>query len=511
MTDQSVSIGSPSRRKAVLSVAIGTQAMVLLNIVRNVFFMPLYLYYVQEAVLGSWIALTSALGLIGLADLGINSLLTQRTAALAGGRQSRQLAHTIASGMVALAVLAGIALTITLMVAPLAAGRLGLEGENARQLTLAFRLACVDGSVTLVLMGIGAVLLGLQRPTVYITAVVVGQIVTLTVILLLLRSGVGIVALPLGMLAGTVTALVGSGLDLRGHLRRTLPLSSFSYDVHVLKELLGSSSLLLTSRICKLVSNQSSGVVVALVMGPSFVIVLEVTRKASLLVVDILTKLTASVFPGLAHLVGADESEKFQETTLVLLRFVLLAVLTGAGGVFIFNREFVRLWVGSAYYGGDLLTGMLCCFAGAQIVSALANTIVFSRGLIKPTVWAAFAEAVLQLGLSVLFGMKWGLPGIVGASIIASAVGLCIMGSFGITAFPSVSFAWNTIVRVGSLCFLGAVPVLLGTLAVGLSLPQGWWQLGGFVIAYALVCLMMLIVDSDIRHVVVTLPSAWRH
>jgi len=501
----------PSRRRSSMIVIAGTQTMVLLSIINNLVLMPVYLRYIDDAMLGSWMALIGAAAFIGLADFGVGSLLTQRTATLLGGNESEGLAKTIVSGLTALVGLATAAFALFFVIAPFVPQLLGFKSVGAEQLTLAFRLACLNGALMLVLCGVGAILLGVQRPKVYMFSMVLAQIVCMAVTLGLLYVNAGIIALPIGMLSGTITAFAVTVTDLVVIVRSESIRAHLKFDARVFKYLLKSSSALFTAKIFKLASTQCLGLLVAFVVGASYVVIFEITRKAALMVVDIGTKVIASIFPGLAHLSGADELEKFHHIGRLTVRLVLFFGLIGAGGILLLNHEFVRLWVGDQYYGGAVLTGLICLHALFQLLNALTYNIIFAKGLIRPVIWASFWEAALQIALSVPFGRMWGLSGIVVASIIGTGVGLCIQGAWAIKTLGLFPFSISPTFQGLRYALVGIFPLVCAIILSGLVNPKGLLELCALGFVYVGVGCIAIMFDNDIRKQIFRLRySIWR-
>ena len=260
-------------------------------------------------------------------------------------------------------------------------------------------------------LGIGAVLFGLQRPTIHMTGLIVGQALGIVVTLKGLWAGSGVLAIPAGMLTGTSLAFIANAVALWINAHRVLPAGSMRFDGATLKELLRSSSLLLVARLGSLFTSRSYGVIVAAVLSPSLVVVLEITRKAMITVVDLVSRLPSSLLPGLSHLLGAREDDKWRGIVSWMFRFILLLSLLGAGVVFLLNREFVSLWTGENFWGGGL-SGLICLYAVTQIINSASYNVIFAAGKINVIVIANLSEAFLQITLSIGLGYAWGLKGV---------------------------------------------------------------------------------------------------
>jgi O-antigen/teichoic acid export membrane protein len=491
---------APSRKRSTLINLMGLQGIALATIVRNIVLVPIYLHAIGAELYGLWIATAGAAAFMQLADMGLPRTLIQRTAELEGAADSVELGRTIASGLLALVL---ITLAIVVGLLPLAEwlpGVLGLNGDRARLLTLAFRLALVDGGLTLIIYGEGGILLGLQRPAVPTATLILGQFIGIAATLVCLGRGYGLIALPLGMLGGTVVAWVVTSIALVLDLRRRLPRGSLRFHGGTFRRLLASSLRLAVSRLSRVISFQSPALIVAAIMSPVSVVVMDLTRKSSLLVSDVIGRVLMSLHPGLAHLVGAGEEEKHRHICRLLVRSGFLLAMLGVGGVVALNRTFVRLWTGASYYGGDLITTLICVHMVLQILGVAAYFILISRGMERVIIRSSLIESALQVGLSVVLGRIWGLPGIAGAAAIAAGAGLALQAGpvkklcgSGEEGFPGSAGA--------PLCLAaGCLPVILGALIRATLEPSDWFQ-AGLVAAGYLLCgsLALALIDGQAR------------
>jgi O-antigen/teichoic acid export membrane protein len=490
----------PSRRRSTW-IYLGTnQLMTLLHIVRNLILIPIYLRYIDVETFGVWIAFAGAITIIGVSDLGLPALLTQRSAALYGSRDFWKLGHTIISSLIAIGFLSLLTLLFAWLIIPWVPGWLGIKGGTTVNLIPAFRLAALDCLLMLLVFGMGGILLGLQRPTIPMVGMVVAQLIGIIITLAALKSGWGILAIPTGMVSGTGLVFSSNALGLWILARRIVPAGALRFDLATLKDLLRSSSLLLVSRLCKLFSSRSYGTVVAVVLSIPLVVVLELTNKAAITVVDLISRIPMSLLPGLAHLLGTREEEKWRGTVFLLAHITLILGIFGLGAVMLLNREFISLWTGAQYYGGGLLTFLICLYALLQILNGLIYNIIFGAGKISVITRAAFCESFLQISLSIILGYLWGLKGVVLAMVLAATAGLAIQGICAAHMLQVDIFKVSFLAHTAARCYHAFLPLCIGWGVCQFWTPQGWVQMVAFAIAYVLAGgALLLSLDNQIR------------
>ena len=495
----------PSRKRSTWINLAGNQGLVLLTIVRNLVLIPIYLKYIEIDVFGVWLAFIGVISFASLGDLGLNTLLVQRTANLYAAKELGQLGRTIGSVAVAVTGLAVLVFILFWAMAPWIPAWMGVKGTT-HDLVLAFRLGSLDAMLMVLVFGSGAVLLGLQSPKAYMTGIVAAQVVGIGAIWIGLWWGWGVVAIPMGMLAGTALALAANGMALWTGLRKVLPAGSVRFDLPTLRGLLKSSSLLLLGRLCRVFTTRSYGMIIAIVLSAPLVVVFEVTYKAALTLSDILGRLSMSLLPGLSHILGTGEKEKFQEITLMLLHLTIVLSLLGLGGVMLLNREFVGLWTGAQYYGGDTLTALFCLYAFTQLINSALYNVIFAAGMIKVVTWASLCEASLQVSLSVALGYAWGLKGVALAGVVATVAALAIQGVAAVRLLAqriSEAHVFGMVLRV---VLLGLAPPALGWGVIWYWSPRGWWQMIFFGVAYLITGGTFLLgVDRFLRQAVASI------
>lgn len=128
----------------------------------------------------------------------------------------------------------------------------------------------------------------------------------------------------------------------------------------------------------------------------------------------------SSIGAGIGNLVAEGNQAKIIQVFNELLSSRIWIVSILCFGVYQMSRSFIVLWVGDRFVLDDfsLLLMLLIAFIS---LTRLVDLFIAAYGLYQD-VWAAILEALLNLGLSVLFGYYWGLPGILGGVIVSLVI-----------------------------------------------------------------------------------------
>ena len=76
-----------SRKRASIVNLIRSYAFILIEIIRGVIMIPIYLQYIDSRLYGAWLATGSIIVLMGLSDFGLSSLIVQKAGSLYGKKR----------------------------------------------------------------------------------------------------------------------------------------------------------------------------------------------------------------------------------------------------------------------------------------------------------------------------------------------------------------------------------------------------------------------------------------
>ena len=140
-----------------------------------------------------------------------------------------------------------------------------------------------------------------------------------------------------------------------------------------------------------------------------------------------ITLLVSAVFNGstasIGNLVAEGNKEKIIEfyKKYIFLRYWLASVVCFC--FYNLSHDFISVWIGSQYVIDDATFGLMTIFAFIA-TTRLNDQFLAAYGLYQD-IWAPITETILNIGLSVLFGIIWGIPGVVGGAVCGSFIIVC--------------------------------------------------------------------------------------
>ena len=412
IADKVAAIDSARQRRLLLKGALTSHAALAVNVGVGLVLTSIVVRQLGVSQFGLWAIIGSVVHYASLAGIGLPEGINRQTAFESGaGRASAAFAAILAGFMLmsGLGLLAGVALVAA--ADPLAQFfNVAPEGRGEFQAALAaMALAIVFGIGSAAL---AAGLQGLERLGTLNAIVIVASLVKLAVTVVLLDLGWGLMALAGGivlsnlvLLAGCLAALLAAAgrgrrpsIDaVAGQLR---PLLRFTAGTAVL----GLACIVVTT----------SGVVVAgRLLAPAEVAIVAVVMMVA---GHLLSLVVATLRPLSARLANLAGAERTGEQARLLFRallvagsisFAFLAMMVVAG------EDLLVLWLGEAFRSAALPLALVVVAYAISVAQVPLLQLILARSQHHRYALLVAAEAVVNVGLSIWLGLRYGILGVV--------------------------------------------------------------------------------------------------
>jgi len=408
--EMATAAGSGRRRAVAWSMVFGYGALAF-ALVRNIVLVPIYLHYFDLGEYGAWLATGGALAQILVTDFGLTGVVTQRVAHSLGAADLTRLRSLIAAGLVNAAGLAIVLTLLCVALAPVLPDMRGLSESQTHRILEAFLLAVTANGFAVVGNTLVGIIRSMQRAAAAGTIVLIADVAGVGVTILTLLSGLGILALPLGLLGRSVTTVAGgTGVLTAIWIREKWPRMRFE---RAQSAALWRDSLqfFLTSIAMKLQSN-ANVLFVGLISGPQSAALYGLTVRAHETVSILIAQTNFALAPSLAHLLGENRQQRFRDLSLKLLLMIAAVSAVGMATTVALNESFVHLWVGPNAFGGQSTSVWMGIALWVGSIAYVAYDALIASGqfkLIARTFISASALHVVLLLILVHFGM-WGAP-----------------------------------------------------------------------------------------------------
>lgn len=391
---------------------------IALMMVSGIFLVPLYLKFIPLGFYGAWLATGNILVWLTAIDPGLSTVLQQRVG-IAYGKQDFQAIREFLAG--------GLCITATIVISIVALGFLSADhlpvwlnlpsNVDASIIIKAFCLAVIGSSLMIFSFSITAANIGLLASLgigiIFVAVTVLGIVLTVV----LLYSGFGLLAIPIGAIFRGVGLTLGNS----GYLlwRLASEKIGFSLSFRKVPDLVKLMSYTFLGRAGVVAVKNVDLFIVSRFLGPECVPVLHLTRSAPEMSKLFIERPAIAFMPAVSHLIGAGEIDKARAVLLRLVRIMLWVLGLCVGGFVALNDDFVRLWVGSHLFAGQTINLILCGTLLFAVTSGSLASLCFAVGNIKGNSLASLAQSLLFIPLVILGAKYLGLLGVVLAPLIS--------------------------------------------------------------------------------------------
>lgn len=465
-----------SRRVATVVNLVVQNASLALTIVRGIVVVPIYLFFVERVhadLYDAWLASGNIVSWIAFSEGGLSYLLRQQTAQFYGKGDRPELARVIGSGLAMTAALGLVAAAIGLALSPLVPGWFNLDGPAGRQLVAAF--ACSIGAMALgmVVGALRSVQQGFQRHGLIGGACLFNEALSIVMSVVWLWQGWGVLAIGASFLLREVLNLLVS-VGLVGAALRQLHVRP-AVSVRTARSLLGMTGWTFLNYVAEWGNRSCDAFFVAMMLGNPAVTPVVMSLRAWEMLGGLLSRAAFAFQPGLAHVFGAGEREKFRRISRQLLAVIALGVSLGVGCGVALNRPFVTLWVGRDFYVGDAYNLWWSAAQATSTVITVGGYVLVAAANIRGSALAQLVPNATRVALLPLLLSTLG-PQAVPLSIAASFVlGAPLLlrewrQTFGVTAAETMA-DFAIILRAWAISFV------LGLAWRWLPAPASWMML----------------------------------
>ncbi len=407
-------------RRAIYGV-VTNYASVFVMAVAGFVLVPIVLRYLSREDYGLWATLGQVLGYLALLDMGMANAVVRQTARVrASGDQDG--ANRMASTAIALyCVLGLIFLVAGLLVCALLPHWSAIPSERTRVATIILVIMVVYSALSFPLRVASSVLKGYQYMAAANLTDFVANLLSPLMAVVLLATGFGLIALPLGSVIAGLLASVSAFIILR----RVVPQLSIKWRFVSRREartIFSWSWLFFLNNIAVAVIYQTDNLVVASGVGLAAVTIYTLTSRLPMYAMPLIFTLGDSCHPGAFELYEQGKLERLKEVYLRVMRLTAAAGLTVAVVAIAFNESFMRLWVGPQNYGGRMLTAVFVFIMFYRVMMQVASIIVISSGKLNGVVAMSVVEALLNLVLSIVLVRYYGILGVAFGTALAGVL-----------------------------------------------------------------------------------------
>lgn len=373
---------------------------------------PFLVHHLGDARYGLWGVIGSIIGYLGLLDLGIRVGVT-RFVARHEATGDREAANRLVSTALGLFGVVGVIAVVAGTVISLNLQRFAqTPSDYVHEASVAVFIAGIAMGISLVSSVYGAVIGGLQRFDLLNSIDLTGEVLRATAMFYFVGHNGGLITLATLQLC--VVALRGVAYVIATRrLQPWMHVARRFYDRVTRKEILSFSAYTFILHASAMVLFSSDALVIAAIMPVAQVAFFVIGGNLSQVAMQVQSGVSGVIYPLISSRQASDGlgaasvlmRKSVRLSTIIVLPIVLTFLTRGP--------TFIGLWIGPKYMSTagavlQILALGLCVFISYQVLTISVMALALHKGLVP----AYIAEAVMNLGLSVILGKAMGVTGV---------------------------------------------------------------------------------------------------
>ena len=390
------------------------------NVIYSLLSIPLILHWLPRAEFGIWVLLTQLMGYITLVDVGMTSAVARLLVDHKDERADGHYGSLVKTAFFVSVVQGTLILSIVLLAAPLLAALMKIPAEHEHVFILLMRMQGVITAFNFSLRPLSLMLYAHQRMDLQAYNDIMNLLVSLGLLVGFLIQGLGIFSF---VYANAITAcfspfyLVWNCRRL-GFLPRAGEWGRASWKTFTGMFNYGKDVFLMNLGYQLQMASQT--IVVSRSFGLEQAAVWSVGSKMFNLVLPLMCRPYGAALPGMYEMITRGEMGRLKSRyrSMVLLTASLGAFL--AGSFILCNSLFIQVWTSGKISWSplnDVLLGLWLFVLSMQTTHCGFVTVTKKIGGMR---YMLFLEGLCFLMAALLFGKRWGIPGIVSTSILCT-------------------------------------------------------------------------------------------
>jgi O-antigen/teichoic acid export membrane protein len=264
----------------------------------------------------------------------------------------------------------------------------------------------------------GAALSATQNLAAANLSALAGNIVRFAAAAALLMAGWGVT----GLIAAIAMSEAATFILQWGLFRRRFPSLEFGWrfgETRLAREMLlfGGSTFMLTIG-ARLTFNADS-IMVGALFDARTASLYYTTQMPAFLAFTVIYRLVASAEPAINELYARGQQLDLRDLYVRLQRYTLIASIGAAFGFLFLGEALIEAWLGPGQFAGKLMASALSAFIVVITLSNIDYVFLIAQGRVRALSRIVLAEAVANIGLSIVLANTIGYQGVMLATLIA--------------------------------------------------------------------------------------------
>jgi O-antigen/teichoic acid export membrane protein len=414
-----------SRSRNYIRGLLTAYLVMLASILVSFWLKPFSLRFVSREEYAIFVLGSDLLVALSLLDFGMTAGLRAQVAQLTGRTDPLRLSRLASSAIFSQLFTALLILVAGSGLALYAPSFFEVSRSLNAQTKLLLFLLTLSAALSFATRPFGALLMAFQQTHVDNLIQLALLLIRTSLVVLLLVLGLKMLALAV---AASIASLIVALLSV-ARCYKTIPGLSISYKLvspgALWRNMKSLNAWFGMGNLAGIVIQNLDRVVAARFVSVESVTTLTLTAQVYILTGMLLAQMTTTALPGLGQLIGLNRLqaafEAYRQLFLVSTGAAIVAALSLWSG----NAAFVTRWVGTQNYGGVMLDTSLALSLLVVAWTLPFRAVLAACLMARPQAIVRMMEAILNLCLSILLTIKFGLIGVVISTVLAGVLTSC--------------------------------------------------------------------------------------
>ncbi len=394
------------------------------SIIISFFYVPLLLNSLSSCEYAVWLTLTSIVGWLVVADIGLGNGLRNKLAESLANEDVVKGRKYISTAYLSLAAIL-IAITVSfLLISRFVSWCEVLNSDciDSKELNFFVLIVFISFCIQFGLSLLNSVLLAIQMPAISSALGFIGQIISFTIVLLLVKifnqSSLIILGSAISIIP-VVVYILANFIFFR--IRRDLSPSFKHYNRHLIKDILSLGVKFFFLQVIGIVLFYSNNLIITHSIGTDAVVEYNIAYKYMNFIYMVFTIVSTPIWSATTEAYAKGDISWIKKTNRTLLRIV--GILTVLGCIMLLASHWIfKIWLGdTTYCKADTLVMLMLYFIFLSLYGCY-GFILNGIGKLKIQIIATSVLAILYIPLAFYCGRIFGLNGILMVFLINQLV-----------------------------------------------------------------------------------------
>ena len=383
---------------------------------------PIYLNYLSDVEYGYWLTIGSVVIWISISDFGIGMALGRALmsvrAKLTNQKLDQEINFLINTSLLLFLGCSILFFLVGLFVYPFTVDWFGINLKGITSYKTTYFLCIIAGSLSMPLSVFAGVIESSQKLALNRNIVTLGNMLNILISIFLVHKLKVIEALGYSLLLAVIIKSFVAFFYASRLINLKISLNYFKKR-HV-KKLLKTGGYFQVTTIANTVSTNTDNLFISSFIGVNFVPTYNFTSKLfQIFSISIASKISQALFAGASEIIDKSQTIKLQILFNTLIKTLFRLALISTGFVYFFNKDFISLWVGESFYGGDKLNLIISYWVLYEFLARGSTFLIYAFNEFRDFAYISVLEIFCNVILSIILIQKYGLLGVAFATAIS--------------------------------------------------------------------------------------------